>query len=65
MKINDRQLQLGKLASGWLDLVVTPGMVKRGVNRVEIALDSPAITAGPHNNQLCRDLVLRVAFPKK
>ena len=65
VKINDRPLPPGKLADGWVDLAVAPGVVKRGVNRVEISLDSSAASAAPHNDQVCRDLVLRVAFPKK
>lgn len=58
-------LTLPQLSDGWLDLAVATGIVKQGVNRVAIAPDPPVITAASDNDQLCRDLVLRVAFPKK
>ena len=43
VKLNGRELTGGVLANGWIDYPVLPACVNRGVNRVEIAADPPAL----------------------
>jgi len=59
VKLNGKPLTGGKLSKGWVEYVVDPAQVKRGVNRFEITL-APGSAAGP----VLQDLLLWVRHKK-